>query len=116
MTLGERIRELRRKRRITQRDLSEKLKARNLRADFTYLSKIENDKVELPPSEELIRGIAEVLGADPNELLDLAGKFDPKALQNVVSDIPEAGRLLRRIQDGKVSQEQIRRWLRDADK
>jgi HTH-type transcriptional regulator, competence development regulator len=106
---GQRIRDLRRTRRLTQRDLADRLQALGLRADFTYLSKIENGHAENPPSEELIRGLARVLETDPEELLDLAGKFSPKALQEVAAQIPEAGLLLRRLQTRQLSKEQIRR-------
>jgi len=108
-TFGQRIRELRRMRRLTQRELADRLQALGLRADFTYLSKIENDHAEHPPSEELIRGLAGVLEADPEALLDLAGKFSPKALQELAAEIPEAGLLLRRLQTRQLSAEQIRK-------
>src|SRR5690349_15490829 len=80
MNFGERIRDLRKAHALTQRTLAEKLGV-----DFTYLSKIENGRLDQPPSEALIRRMAEVLGADPEELLDLSGQFDAKALQEVVA-------------------------------
>lgn len=113
MNFGERIRDLRRTALMTQRDLADRLQAIGIRADFTYISKIENNKIEFLPSEELIRGLAKILAADPEELLDLAGKFDAKALQDVVSEIPEAGVLLRRLQSKQVTREQIRKALEE---
>ena len=115
LTFGQTIRQLRRAQRLTQRDLAAKLQAMGLKADFTYISKIENDRVEVPPSEPLIRGLAQLLHTDAEALLDLAGKFDQRALQAVVSDIPEAGILLRRIQSRKISQKQLRRFLDETD-
>lgn len=44
--------------------------------DFTYLSKIENDKTP-PPSVAAIIQLAGVLEADANELITLAGKAPP---------------------------------------
>lgn len=41
--------------------------------DYTYLSKIENGKMP-PPRPDVIQKLAEVLGADVNELMSLAGK------------------------------------------
>jgi len=108
MNFGERIRELRKARALTQRTLAEKLGV-----DFTYLSKIENGRLDQPPSEKLIRRMAEVLGAPPEELLDLSGQFDPKALQDVVADIPEAGVLLRRLQYRQLPRERIKQILRE---
>jgi transcriptional regulator with XRE-family HTH domain len=106
-TFGQRVRELRRARRLTQRDLADRLQALGLRADFTYLSKIENEHAEHPPSEELIRGLARVLEVDPEALLDLAGKFSSRALQELAAEIPEAGLLLRRLQARRLSADQI---------
>jgi transcriptional regulator with XRE-family HTH domain len=115
MTFGQKIQELRRAHRLTQRELAERLQARGVSADFTYISKIENDRLEVLPSEELIRGLAHVLEADAEELLDLAGKFDQKALQQVVSEMPEAGVLLRRLQSRKIDRHQIKKLLDETE-
>ena len=111
MTFGQHIRNLRREQRLTQRDLAAMLQALGLRADFTYISKIENERVEQPPSEALIRGLAHVLQTESDTLLDLAGKFDQRALQDIVSEMPEAGILLRRLQSGRFTQKQIQQFL-----
>jgi transcriptional regulator with XRE-family HTH domain len=79
-TFGQTIRDLRKAKRplLTQRDLAEKVAAR-LREDdrrgfdFTYLSKIENDRLP-PPSAAAIIALALELGADQDELLALANK------------------------------------------
>ena len=110
-SFGQRIRQLRRARRLTQRELAEDVQALGLKADFTYISKIENDRLEVPPSEALIRGLAQILQADAEALLEQAGKFDQRALQEVVAEMPEAGVLLRRLQARKISQHQLRRFL-----
>lgn len=109
MTFGEKVKELRKRHRITQRDLAEKLGI-----NFTYVSKIENDKLEAPPSEDLIRRLAEILHSDPEILLDLAGKLDFRRLQQIAIDIPEASTVLRRIQKNVPTKSQwskIRRLL-----
>jgi len=54
-TFGQRLRELRKEARISQRELAERVEV-----DFTYLSKIENDRVE-PPSEAVIRKTRELI-------------------------------------------------------
>ncbi|MCL5125396.1 MAG: helix-turn-helix domain-containing protein [Deltaproteobacteria bacterium] len=115
MTIGQQILELRRKHRLTQKELADKVQEQNLRCDFTYISKIENDKLDGPPSEELIRCIAKILETDPEEWLAMVGQFDRKALQNVVEDIPEVGVLLRKLQNREISAEQIRDWLESVD-
>jgi transcriptional regulator with XRE-family HTH domain len=80
-TFGQRIRELRKARNIDQRTLAERVEAR-LQAsggrgfDVTYLSKIENARVD-PPSTPAIIALGEELGADVYELIALAGKVPP---------------------------------------
>lgn len=113
LTFGQTIRQLRRAKRLTQRELAERVQALGLKADFTYISKIENDRLEVLPSEALIRGLAQVLEMNEERLLELAGKFDQKALQEVVAEIPEAGVLLRRLQARKISQKQLRKFLEE---
>lgn len=115
LTFGQTMRQFRRIQRLTQRDLAKKVQALGLKADFTYISKIENDRLEIPPSELLIRGLARILETDPEALLDLAGKFDQRALQEVVAEMPEAGILLRRLQAGKINQKQLRRFLDETE-
>ncbi len=114
LTFGQTIRQLRRNQRLTQREVAQSVQALGLKADFTYISKIENDRLEIPPSEILIRGLARILETDAEALLDLAGKFDQKALQAVVAEMPEAGILLRRLQAGKLSQKQVRKFLAET--
>ena len=77
-TFGQRIRELRKAKNLTQRELAERVASR-LREedrrgfDVTYLSKIENDKMP-PPSTRAIMQLAKELDAHSDELLALAGK------------------------------------------
>ena len=66
---GTRLRELRIQAGLTQRELAEKVNV-----DFTYLSKIENGALP-PPSEKVILQLVEVLNADKDELIILAGKI-----------------------------------------
>ena len=82
ITLGRRIREKRLEKKISQRDLAERV-AKRLKEDdrrgfdFTYLSKIENDRLEHPPSAAAIQAIATELDDNSDELLALAGKAPP---------------------------------------
>lgn len=93
MKFGERVKELRTKERITQRQLAEILDV-----NFTYISKIENDRLEAPPSERLIRRLALVLKTEPDELVELSGKIDARTFQDLSMKEPEARAVLRRIQ------------------
>ena len=65
---GARLRELRKQAGLTQRALADKAGI-----DFTYLSKIESG-AKTPPSEKVILLLAEILNADKDELMALAGK------------------------------------------
>lgn len=82
MTFGEKIRQLRKAKELSQRDLASKVKV-----NFTYISKIENEKLDFGdyPSEELILKLARVLDADADDLLILAEKI-PESLKKRVMD------------------------------
>jgi transcriptional regulator with XRE-family HTH domain len=89
-TFGKRIQRLRREQRLTQRDV-----AGRLGIDFTYLSKLENDRGE-PPGEETVRKLADVLQIDVEELLALAGRVPPSLRDRAQKDV-EFARFLRRL-------------------
>ena len=86
MTFGERIRELRLAKNLTLRDV-----AAEADINFTYLSKIENGKLDFSdfPSEKLIRKLASVLGGDVDELLLSAQKV-PDGIRRRVLERPDA--------------------------
>jgi transcriptional regulator with XRE-family HTH domain len=65
--------------------------------DFTYVSKIENGKAGYLPGAETIRSLAEVLGADALELLELADKVPPEMV-GFAGDA-KARRFLQRAQE-----------------
>jgi transcriptional regulator with XRE-family HTH domain len=89
-TFGRRIQALRRGLGLTQRQVADRL-----RIDFTYLSKLENDRGD-KPSEETVRGLADVLQTDLEELLALAGRI-PKELRERASSDPQFATFLRRV-------------------
>lgn len=91
-TFGETIQRLRRERGLTQRQV-----AAALDIDFTYLSKLENDRGE-PPSEKTVRNLAEVLEVDAEELLARAGRLPSELRERAQADVSFA-RLLRRLPD-----------------
>jgi transcriptional regulator with XRE-family HTH domain len=80
-TFGQRLRDLRKAKGLTQRELAERvavaLQEDDRRGfDFTYLSKIENDRLP-PPSTAAILQLAKELDTNSDELLALAGKAPP---------------------------------------
>jgi transcriptional regulator with XRE-family HTH domain len=98
MTFGSRIRELRQAKNMTLRDVAKKVKV-----TFTYLSKIENQKLSFGefPSDELIVRLARALDVDPDELLILAQKV-PEAIRKRVLQRPDVFRRLAGLDDKKL--------------
>jgi transcriptional regulator with XRE-family HTH domain len=81
-TFGQRIRELRKAKHLTQQELAERVAARLKEEDkrgfdVTYLSKIENDKLPHSPSTATILQLAKELDADSDDLLALGDKAPP---------------------------------------
>jgi transcriptional regulator with XRE-family HTH domain len=71
-----------------------------VKVTFTYLSKIENQKLSFGeyPSDDLICKLASVLGADADELLLLAQKI-PEDIKKRVLQRPDAFRKIARLDD-----------------
>ena len=115
MELSERIRALRKEAQMSQRLLAEKIDI-----DFTYLSKIENQRVA-PPSEKVLKATARELAAalelDEQELADeltiLAGKV-PSDLAGTLFRNPQAVRFLRSIGDDVRSPEEWNKLIESA--
>lgn len=99
---GERIKELRKENRVTQRDLAQKIGM-----NFSYISKMENDALDNTPSETTIYKIAEALNANQEELVLLAKKV-PQAMQNTIVDDDLAVEFLRKIPT--LSDKQRKEW------
>lgn len=108
-TFGQRIKELRLQHGLTQRDLAEKANV-----DFTYLSKIENDRLEHTPSIKTIQDLARILEIDELELMSLANKVPP-ALEVIAKD-KDALRFFRRATSVVKSPEEWRDLLEYLDR
>ena len=95
MRFGTRLRELRKAKNLSQRDLAVAVKV-----SFTYISKIENGKLDFGdyPSEDLIRKLAKALDADADELLILAKKV-PDSIRKRVIQRPDAFRKFANLDD-----------------
>jgi transcriptional regulator with XRE-family HTH domain len=105
-TFGERLRELRKAKGLSQRALADLVGV-----NFTYLSKIENEKLDFAqfPSEELIRKLAAALDADLDDLLLLAQKV-PAEIKQRMMEHPEVFRKIAQLDD-----ETLRKLLKDLD-
>lgn len=71
-TVGQRIRQIRKEKNLTQRQLADMVGI-----NFTYLSRVENDRLDADqtPREETLQKIARALEADADELLLLARRI-----------------------------------------
>ncbi len=107
MTFGARLRDLRKARNLSQRALAERVGI-----NFTYLSKIESEKLDFAqyPSEDLIRKLATALEADVDELLLLAKKIPPDIRERVI-ERPDAFRKIASLDDSALDE-----ILRQIDK
>lgn len=91
-SFGEILKNLRRAKEVSQRALAEKVGV-----DFTYISKIENDRLP-PPSADTIVKICKALDI-PNEiLLAHSGKVSSE-LQQLIGSNPEAIRFLNEVKE-----------------
>ena len=86
MHFGERLRELRKAKGFTLRDLAAKVGV-----GFTYLSRAENERLQYGdyPSNALIHRLADALDADEEELLILAKRI-PETVRQRVLQRPDA--------------------------
>ena len=86
MRVGERLRELRKAKGFTLRDLAGKVGV-----GFTYLSRAENERLQYGdyPSDSLICKLAQVLEADADELLFLANRI-PDRMKRRILERPDA--------------------------
>ncbi|MEO1618681.1 MAG: helix-turn-helix transcriptional regulator [Planctomycetota bacterium] len=100
MKFGETIRELRQERNLSQREL-----AVMVDVTFTYISKIENHKLDFGehPSENMICKLATALDTDEETLLILAEKVPPRIKQRVM-ERPEVFRKFAKLDDKSLDQ------------
>lgn len=94
-TVGQRIREIRKARNLTQRQLADRVGI-----NFTYLSRVENDRLddEQTPREDTLQRIASALDADPDELLLLARRI-PGTIRRRILEKPGIFRRILKLSD-----------------
>ncbi|MFP4007356.1 MAG: helix-turn-helix domain-containing protein [Spirulinaceae cyanobacterium] len=94
---GDLIRQARKDKGYSQREL-----AKQIGLDFTYLSKLENDRADYAPKEDVIRAIARNLNLDQEELIFLAGRIpqqEEDVLRQNYKDMPLLFRRMRENPD-----------------
>jgi len=97
MTFGQRVRELRQAKGLTQRDLAKKAGI-----SYAYVSKLETGSMS-PPRHKVIRTLAKILGAtdrETDELFGLAGKIPHDLLGKVDAETIRTLRSLGNAPDG----------------
>ena len=98
-TFGQVLREFRRAKNISQRELAE-----GIEVDFSYISKIENDRLS-PPAADTIVKICEVLEIPPEQLLVLAGKV-PTEVKETIGSSEAAIQFIRGAQAMKLTEDE----------
>ncbi len=95
MQFGQRVRAIRKSKDLTQRQL-----AHRLGVSFSYISKVENERLQFGdyPSEKFIHKLADELDADEDELLLLADKV-PAGIRKRIREKPEAFRAISSLDD-----------------
>lgn len=79
------------------RDIGLREMARMICASPTYVSKIERGELP-PPAEEKVRGIAEIIDQDPDELLGKAGRVSADLVEIIREQPGEMAALIRSCQ------------------
>jgi transcriptional regulator with XRE-family HTH domain len=93
-TFGQLIRDTRKDKGYSQRELAVLVKL-----DFTYLSKLENDRADYAPKEDVIRNLAIQLDLDPEELVFLSGRIPERDEQLLKQNYKEMPTLFRRMKE-----------------
>lgn len=101
-SFGTALREKRRAAGLTQREL-----AGRAGVDFSYISKLENDRLPPPAADTVVR-LATLLGCSSEELLALTGKL-PSGVQEKLSNSQAAQEFLRFAQEQELSEIEWRR-------
>jgi transcriptional regulator with XRE-family HTH domain len=98
-SFGQILRALRRSKGVSQRELAEKVGV-----DFSYISKVENDRLPPPAANTIVR-ICDVLGVEPDDLLALTGKM-PSDVREMLSANPSAWQFIRQAQGMQLTDEE----------
>ncbi len=98
MRFGERVRELRLQRKLTQQKLAEKVGV-----TVGYISKVEKERLQFGdyPSEKFIHKLADALQCDEDELLLMTDRVPP-AIQMRVLERPDLFRQLAEMSDAEL--------------
>lgn len=104
-TLGDRLKRFR-----SSRGLGLRSTANQVGVSATYLSRIENNMEMSPPTEDKIKKLAEVLGDNFDELMQLAGRV-PSDVANVIKADSGMPAFLRRAREENMSSDDLLKML-----
>lgn len=113
-SFGQLIRQARKDKGYSQREL-----AKLVELDFTYLSKLENDRADYPPKEYVIQLLAHYLDLDKDELIFLAGRIPQRDEDFIKQNYKAMPALFRRMQENPEFAQRIfqeARQLEDEEK
>lgn len=101
-SFGEALRNIRRSKGVSQRELAGKVGI-----DYSYLSKLENDRLPPPAADTIVR-ICKVLDIAPDQLLALTGKV-PAEVIGAIGSNAAALEFVRTAQGMSLSEEEWRK-------
>lgn len=110
-TFGQMVYKARIMKQYSQRELSELVGV-----NYTYLSKLENDKADYPPSQKVIIELARYLGLDSFRLSQLAGKVsseDMEVFRYLIKSYQRMPALLRRMKSDPLFAKRLFRLMQD---
>ena len=97
------------------RDLSLRETASKVGVSPTYLSRVENCLDPSPPTEKTLRALADVLGDNFDELMQLAGRV-PEDVEKLIKADPDMPVMLRRAREQNVTGAEFLEWLETKKK
>jgi transcriptional regulator with XRE-family HTH domain len=101
-SFGAELRERRRAKGVSQRELAERAGV-----DFSYISKLENDRIPPPAADTAVK-LCQILGIRPEDLLALGGKL-PSEVEQSVGSSSAAQEFLREAQEMRLSDDEWRK-------
>ena len=109
-SFGELIKQARKDKGYSQKELAKKLGV-----DFTYLSKLENDRGDYAPKEQVIRGLARHLDLEEEELIFLAGRIPQEDEELIKQHYKNMPTLFRRMRENPEFARKVFRQAKETE-
>lgn len=108
-TFGQILKELRRDKNISQRELADKVGV-----DFSYISKVENDRLAAPSAQTIIK-ISNILDIPSEILLSHSGKLSDE-MKGTMSASPEALMFMNEAKNMNLQAQEWQQLIRELKK